>query len=244
MSAPSLDTALATIDTVFRGFASPDEVGCGYCHAPAETAYLRTPDIAIPVDVVRYYLYEVPDHFDDHPAVLRRLLPQAARAMADGSLGVINYGAHGLTRVDWRSWPSEQAAAIEAFLHDWWQDALTTPDPPHDIDAIFDTCATAARTVLPFLDGWARTPVADVHLARCADLWIDELLNDSSPFSWWYHDSEETGIADLRGWLFGPGAVRLRGQGEPDLADRAELLALPYDDRWAHPYWTNPAATN
>ncbi|MFD7132488.1 hypothetical protein [Streptomyces sp. NPDC059894] len=29
-----------------------------------------------------------------------------------------------------------------------------------------------------------------------------------------------------------------------DLATRAELLALPYDERWAHPYWCRAAATN
>ena len=75
----------------------------------------------IPVDVVQYYLFEVSDHFDDHAAVMRRLLPQAARAMADGSLGSINYEAHGLSRVDWRSWPADQAAAIEAFLNAWWR---------------------------------------------------------------------------------------------------------------------------
>jgi hypothetical protein len=244
MSSPALDTALADIDTVFNGFASPDETGCGHCHVPEETAYLRTPYVRVPVDVVRYYLFEVPDHFDDHPAAMRRLLPQAARAMADGTLGSIGYGAHGLTRVDWRSWPAEQAAAIEAFLHAWWRDALTKPEPPYGIDDIFDTCATIARTVTPFLDGWARSPVADAHLTRCADTWLYDLLSDYSPFSWWYDDSVDAGLADLRAWLSGPGAARLRAQGEPDLAIRAELLALPYDERWAHPYWASASATN
>jgi hypothetical protein len=244
MSSPTLDTALARISTVFRGAASPDETGCGYCHAPEETAYLRTPDIPVPPDVVQYYLFEVSDHFDDHAAVMRRLLPQAARAMADGTLGAINYGAHGLTRVDWRSWPPEQAAAIDTFLRAWWQDALTAPDPSYGIDDIFDTCATIATTVTPFLDDWPRTPVADAHLAHCADVWLYDLLSDASPFTWWYDDSEKTAIADLCTWLSGPGAARLRAQGEHDLATRAELLALPYDDRWAHPYWTSPAATN
>ena len=244
MTSTALEAALADVDRVFDGFASPDETGCGHCHAPEETAYLRTPYVHVPVDVVRYYLFEVSDHFDDHAAAMRRLLPQAARAMADGTLGTIGYGAHGLTRVDWRAWPAEQAAAIEAFLHAWWQDALTTPEPPYAIDDIFDTCATIARTVTPFLDGWVRGPAADAHLAHCADSWLYDLLSDYSPFSWWYEDSEDAGVADLRTWLAGPGAARLRAQGEPDLATRAELLALPYDERWAHPYWTSASATN
>jgi len=244
MLSAALEAALADIDTVFDGFASFDETGCGYCHAPAETAYLRTPHVVIPVDVVRYYLFEVSDHFDDHAAAMRRLLPQAARAMADGSLGVIGYGPHGLTRVDWRSWPAEQAAAIEAFLHAWWQDALSRPDPPYGIDDIFDTCATIARTVTPFLDGWARGPVADAHLVHCTEGWLYDLLSDLSPFSWWYDGSEDAGLADLRSWLAGPGAARLRAQGEPDLAIRAELVALPYGERRAHPYWSSASVTN
>ncbi|WP_030946198.1 hypothetical protein [Streptomyces sp. NRRL S-646] len=244
MPSAALDAALADIDTVFDGFASFDETGCGYCHAPEETAYLRTPHVPIPVDVVQYYLFEVPDHFDDHTAAMRRLLPQAARAMADGTLGAIGYLAHGLSRVDWRSWPAEQAAAIEAFLNAWWQDALTKPEPHYGIDDIFDTCVTIAKNVVPFLDCWGPGPVADAHLAHCTDVWLYDLLSDSSPFSWWYDGSEDAGLADLRSWLAGPGAARLRAQGEPDLAIRAELLALPYDERWAHPYWASASATN
>ncbi|MFE0253526.1 hypothetical protein [Streptomyces sp. NPDC059010] len=244
MPSPSLDAALARIDSVFDGFASLDETGCGYCHAPEETAYLRTPKVRIPVDVVRYYLFEVPDHFDDHAAVMRRLLPQGARAMADGSLSSVTVGAHGLSRVDWRSWPAEQAAAIEAFLHAWWQEALATPEPPYGIDTVFDICATIAGTVTPFLDAWAPGPVADAHLAHCADVWLYDLLSDDSPFSWWYDVTVATGVTDLRAWLSGTGAARLHAAGEYDLATRAELLAVSYDERWAHPYWTSPSATN
>ncbi|MCX4760852.1 hypothetical protein OG562_07700 [Streptomyces sp. NBC_01275] len=237
MSSPALAAALADIDTVFNGFASPNETGCGYCHAPEETAYLRTPYTRVPVDVVRYYLFEVADHFDDHAASMRRLLPQAARSMADGTLSAIGYSPHGWSRMGWRSWPAEQSAAIEAFLIAWWQDTLMTPEPPYGVDDVFETCATIAGTVTPFLDGWVQGPVADAHLARCTDVWLYDLLSDYSPFSFWYDDSEDAGIAALRDWLAGPGAVRLRAQGEPDLAARAELLPLSYDERWTHPYW-------
>ncbi|MFI9546174.1 hypothetical protein ACIHAR_19990 [Streptomyces sp. NPDC052016] len=244
MPSPALATALADIDTVFNGFASPRETPCPVCHVFEETAYLRTPYVRVPLDVVQYYLFEVPGHFDDHEAAMRRLLPQAARAMADGALDAIGYLGHGWSRVDWRSWPAEQAAAIAGFLDAWWQDALATAEPPYGIADVFDTCVTIARTVTPFLEGWARGPVADTHLAHCADVWLDDLLADSSPFSWWDDDSQDAGLAELRSWLVGPGAARLRALGETDLATRAELLALSYDERWAHPYWYKPSATN
>ncbi|WP_327427546.1 hypothetical protein [Streptomyces sp. NBC_01236] len=244
MTSAALEAALADIDTVFHGFASPDEVGCGRCHLPEETAFLRTSDIRMPLDVLERFVYEVPDHFDDHAAAMRRLLPQAARAMADGSLGGPYLGAHGLIWVNWRSWPADQARAIETFLHAWWQDVLSTPRPPYPVKNVFETCITIAGTVTPFLAGWHRQPSAETHLVQCVDDWIYDLISDCSPFSWWGPDGEDEAVAELKYWLSRHAADRLRAQGEPDLAFRAELLALPYDERWAHPYWTNPSATS
>lgn len=76
MLSPALEAALANIDTVFNGFASPDETSCERCHLPEETAYLRTPYTSVPLEVVQMYLFEVSDHFTDHDAAMRRLLPQ------------------------------------------------------------------------------------------------------------------------------------------------------------------------
>jgi len=143
-----------------------------------------------------------------------------------------------------RVWPAERAAAVDAFVRAWWQDVLTTPEPPYSIDVIFETCASIARTVTPFLDAWGRGPVADAHLARCADVWLYDMIADSSPFQWWCDGSEDTAVADLRAWLAEHGAARLRDHGQSDLAIRADLLALPYDERWAHPYWNSPSSTN
>lgn len=244
MRSTALDAALAAVDTAFDGCASPRETGCGRCHLPEETAYLRTPHVTVPADVVRMYVYEVSDHFDDHAAAMRRLLPQAARAMADGSLEGVGWGAHGLSRVDWRSWPADQAAAVEAFVHAWWQDVLAMPEPPYPVEAVFETCASIARTVTPFLDAWADGPVADRHLAGCADEWLYHLLSDFSPFDWWYDDSKDAAVVELRTWLTRRAAPRLRAGGQPDLAVRCELLDLPYDERWAHPYWATATAIN
>jgi hypothetical protein len=88
--------------------------------------------------------------------------------------------------------------------------------------------------VTPFLDGWIQGPTADAHLVHCADAWLHDLLSDAPPFTWWYDDSEDAGVANLRAWLAGPGAARLRALGEPDLAIRSVILTLPYDACWAH----------
>jgi hypothetical protein len=243
MFSPALDAALADIDTVFNGFASPTETGCERCFLPEETAYLRTPYTRVPADLLHRFVYKVPDHFEDHAAVMRRLMPQTARAMADGSLSVGWWG-HGLTRVDWRSWPTDQADAIHTFLTAWWRQTLVTPDPPDPVRDIFECCASITGTMTPFLADWTPHPVADAHLVSCVRWWLDLLVCDDSPFSTWDDDHQEATAVELRTWLAGHAPARLRAQGEPRLATEAELLALPYDERWAHPYWTSPASTN
>ncbi|MFS4094954.1 hypothetical protein [Streptomyces sp. AF1A] len=49
---------------------------------------------------------------------------------------------------------------------------------------------------------------------------------------------------ELQSWLARHAAGRLRARGEEDLARRAELVGLRYDERWDDPYWSSPSATN
>ncbi|MGW3358856.1 hypothetical protein ACWDFL_26140 [Streptomyces bungoensis] len=81
--------------------------------------------------------------------------------------------------MDWRTWPTEQAAVVEVF-------------------------ALAAG------DDW--------------------------PYTWWDRDDEAAGVAELQAWPARHASVRLRACGEDDLAVRAELVMLPYEERWNHPY--------
>lgn len=244
MPSAALDAALADVETVFNGFASPGETGCERCFGPEETAYLRTPYRRVPDELLARFVFKDPRHFDDHAAVLRRLLPQTARAMADGTLDGIGWGWHGLARADWRAWPAEQAAAVEAFVHAWWQDVLTAPEPSYPADAVFETCGSILRGMTALLDRWPEGCVADARLADCAAVWMEDLLVDRRPLTWWDPDDEAAAGTELRHWLSGPGAARLRARGDRDLATRAALLALPYDERWAHPYWYNASSTN
>lgn len=75
--------------------------------------------------------------------------------------------------------------------------------------------------------------------------WLYYLASGDYSFTWWPYGSEDTAaVAELRNWLGGPGATRLRTASEPDLAIRAELLALPDEECWAHPYWYGPSVTD
>ncbi|OXY96345.1 hypothetical protein BEK98_13340 [Streptomyces diastatochromogenes] len=174
---------------------------------------------------------------------MRRLLPQGVRAMAEGVLEGVGWGDHGLSQVDWRSWPAEQATAVEEFVHAWWQDVHATPKPPYQVEEVFEICAAIGRSVTPLLDRRPAHPVADAHLVRCVDWWLDRLLVDDAPFTWFPHGAKAA-VPGLQSWPARNAPARLRAQGEPDLAIRAGLLGLPYDDRWAHPYWADPSTTN
>jgi len=244
MTSKALDAALADIDTVFNGFASPTETGCERCYLPEETATLRTPYTRVPADLVSRFVFEGRDHFEDHAAVMRRLLPQTAHAMADGSLDGIGWEQHGLSRVDWRAWPPEQAAAVEAFVHAWWDDTLTTPQPPYPVHEVFETCVAILGDLTPLLDRFRTQPVVEAHVVACARAWMFDLITDDSPFRWWYRGDDAALVTALQSWLAAHAPAPLRAQDEPDLAIKAELLALPYDDRWDHPIWTSASATN
>ncbi|MET7285687.1 hypothetical protein [Streptomyces sp. NPDC005573] len=243
MPTPALAAALADIDTVFNGFASPAETGCPLCYAPEDAAWLRTPYTTVPPGLLRRFVHDGPGHFEDHDAVLRRLLPQCAHAMADGTLEDVGWAPHGLSRADWRSWPAEQAAAVEAFVLAWWQDVLTTPEPPYPVTDVFETCASILRATTPLLDGWDAQPVADVHLVDCAQTWLYDLITDHWPFTWWQPEDEAGAVGELRAWLARNAPDRLRAQGKEDLAIRARLVGLPYEERWNDPYWARPSAT-
>ncbi|GAA3830289.1 hypothetical protein ACFS5L_13970 [Streptomyces phyllanthi] len=228
MHSPALESALAAVDTVFDGFTSPGETGCGRCHLPEQTAYLRTPNTRVPPDVLEMYVFEVADHFHDHAAVMRRLLPQGARALADGTLGPVGWRNHGLSEVDWRLWPAEQAAAVEAFVSAWWEEVLATPEPPHPVEDVFQACSAVLGSFAPLLDRWGSGPVADAHLLRCVEQWLDDLLSDRSPFL--FGNAWDTDVRELQSWLAHEAPARLESR-DYGLATRAGALALPCPER-------------
>jgi hypothetical protein len=178
----ALAAALADMDTVFNGFAGPDGTGRERCFRPEETAYPRTSYTRAPLDVLRRFFFEAPGHFDDHAAVVRRPLPQTAHALVDGAPEGVGWAVPGLARVAWRAWPPRQAATVETFVHAWWQDVLTTPGTPYPVYDMFEIRARILGTITPLPDMWQPGPVADAHLAVCADHWNREYIRDEAPF--------------------------------------------------------------
>ena len=210
----SIQLAIARVAEVFAGMtARPGEVGCGRCYSTDEVALLRTADVALPADLVRMIAEEAPDHWDDQPAVIRRILPQLAVLLAQGTASP-DLIARGLAAARWSRWPDQQADAVLGFLEAWWIWTLRQDSPPTPAREVFESCVTATSSVTPWLACWdaERGPTADRHLAECADWWWDDLQSNSSPLTWWWGPAEQERAAcrELRTWLASNGDHRVR----------------------------------
>ncbi|WP_051942860.1 hypothetical protein [Streptacidiphilus rugosus] len=200
-----MERAIARVAEAFAGMtAHPDEAGCGRCYSAEEIALLRTAHVALPADLVCMVAEEVPGHWDDHPSVIRRVLPQVAVLLAQGATSP-DLMARGLAAARWTQWPDQQVQALRGFLEAWWLGTLEQDSPPTSAREVFESCVTATSSVTPWLAWWdaGLGPVASRHLEECADWWWDDLQNDVSPFAWWWgtEAQERAACAELRTWL-------------------------------------------
>jgi hypothetical protein len=239
-----LGAALDDLSDVFRGMtAHPDEHNCP-CHwgSAEEVALLKTPDVELDPDLLRRTWQAV--DWDDHAAVLRRILPQFARALVAGRTPVLSgleEAGCSFARGRWQQWPDEQADAVREFLHAWWVLSLTDPDAAVPAHQVFAMCAEASGTLAPWLADWEEHTgaLSDRRLAEAAGRWEYELLGDGLPWNVdWYEHDEEALRAELVGWLLAHAVPRLRTSGAPaELRHRIELLALTGEARWTSPHW-------
>ncbi|MCP3817261.1 hypothetical protein NLX86_03635 [Streptomyces sp. A3M-1-3] len=250
MASTALAAAVDRVRTVFAGMTSPNETGCTHCYGEEEIALLRTPDEPLPEDLMISFVHKTPDHFTDHPAAFRRLLPQFTAYLASGRFEALGYGSIGHGRTGWHSWPEQQATAVDQFLNVWWLDTLATASPANSVDAVFAACADLRGTVTPMLDRWAAQPVgslADAHLVETIDHWIDDLINDCLQrvtSSWYWFDREEP-LAEIQAWVLAHAPARLWARNaDPLLHFKIGLLALPYDGRWSEDVWANAPSTS
>ncbi|MFD8911159.1 hypothetical protein [Streptomyces sp. NPDC059575] len=236
-----LDRALENLALTFRGMtARADEVQCT-CHwgGEDELARLKVPDLELDPDLLRR-TWTAPD-WSDHGAVLRRILPQFARSLTDGTtehwLGAAEAG-QSFARSDWQRWPAQQRAAVAEFLHAWWAHSLTDPAPTIPVYDLLVLLTEASATLTPWLTVWETTDhdTADRHLEEAAAHWQYDLLRDELP--WYTSHDEDTLRTGLAAWLAGHAPPRLRARGAPeDLLHHIRLAAIPTPARWEDPYW-------
>ncbi|MFJ6315242.1 hypothetical protein ACIQJW_04105 [Streptomyces californicus] len=238
-----LDRALDALTDAFRGMtARADEVQCD-CHwgSAEELALLKTPGALLDPDLLRR-AWDAPD-WGDHGAVLRRILPQFARALVRGEVkpasGMYEVG-RSFARGHWQRWPAQQSPAVREFLHAWWAHSLLDPVPAVPVHELLALCAEAAGTAAPWLAVWesVRGEVSDRHLAEAAAAWEYGLLGDQLPWDSW-DDEDESGLrGELSAWLVRHVPERLRTrEGCETLLHRVRLIGLAGPDRWEDPHW-------
>ncbi|MET7685282.1 hypothetical protein [Streptomyces sp. NPDC005423] len=196
--------------------ARADETGCGRCFDEAEVELLRTPGVPLPADLVRRVARKDPFHWVDQPALIRRILPQLVRVLAEGATEP-DLMARGLAAAGWSDWPGEQAGAVAGFLEVWWTRTLRTQAPPTSAWAVFESCVTASSSVTPWLARWEAemSPVARRHLADSLGRWREELLSHDSPFTWWQGTEAEERAAwhEVKAWLAGQSRSAVAPEG-------------------------------
>ncbi|MFJ3831647.1 hypothetical protein ACIPWI_27290 [Streptomyces sp. NPDC090046] len=236
-----LDRALGQLGVTFRGMtARADETQCD-CHwgSPEELALLKLPGTDLDLDLL-HRTWSAPD-WNDHGAVLRRVLPQFARELTGGlgeyawDIGNVGNSFH---RAAWQQWPAQQSAVVREFLHAWWAHTLLTRDPAVPAHELLPLCAEASGAIGPWLAVWRdlRHPVADQHLTSTVDAWEHDLLEDSLPWrSWlvWSDEEAEEIRTELTAWLAREAPERLRAAGaRAELRHAVCLLGLPHATRW------------
>ncbi|MFF8275014.1 hypothetical protein ACF05T_02690 [Streptomyces lateritius] len=238
-----LDRAVDCLAVTFRGMtARSDETQCA-CHwgSEEELARLKVPDVELDPDLLRR-TWEAPD-WEDHGAVLRRILPQFARALVSGLVeplfGMDEVG-RSFARGHWQQWPTRQTAAVWEFLHAWWAHSLVDPDPAVPVHEVLALCAEASATLSPWLSVWdgLHDNVADRHLAEAAAHWEYDLLGDRLPWDAW--DNAEAVRSELAAWLVRCAPARLQAPDVPgELLHRIRLIGLTGPARWEDPHWPN-----
>ena len=203
------DALVAATERVAQVFgdapAAPDEVGCGRCFTGSELVLLRAPGIAVPRELAVQVARKEPLHWEDQPAMIRRVLPVVVGALADGESEPCLV-ARGIAAAEWSTWPAAQSSSIREFLDTWWTATLRRAPGPVRAAEVFEACAIASGEVLPWLDVLDReartSDHASRHRAACRDEWREELAGSHMLFLWWWgsSDDERSAVAELERW--------------------------------------------
>ncbi|KON72316.1 hypothetical protein M768_15200 [Cellulosimicrobium cellulans F16] len=186
--------------------AAADETGCGRCFSEAELLLLRTPGVAVPRELAVRAAGKDPSHWDDQPAMIRRVLPTAVRALADGESEPYLI-ARGLAAAGWSTWPAPQSSSIREFLDAWWTATPRREASLVRVVGVFEACVVATGKVQPWLDVLDREARTSVHASRhrdaCRDDWRYELSGGTFMLSAWWQgswDDEQAAVAELERW--------------------------------------------
>jgi hypothetical protein len=232
---PRLQRALDDVDRLFGAFTCAADNPCTHCYGDDGVPELEVSGAQIDPVTLGSLAYESLGILQDHEAMVRRILPQLARAMADGTVHTFWADQHCLARFDWRGWPAPQPEVVTEFVAAWWADLITTPDPHHSVTDAFVTFAALTGDISAALAAWPDHPVANRHLAAASNFWLHDLVHDDDPLDLLLRDGPAPAVQVMSDWYTDVGADRLR-RTDDEHADTVALLALPLAERMSRHY--------
>jgi hypothetical protein len=222
-----LHDALDALDAAFAPLSErPFTVGgCTHCYGQADLEALSGPVGRVPEDLIPQVAAEVTDHWDDFPALYRRMTPRIVRLLATGRLHV-DHGliASRLVAAGWRDWAPAEQEALEKVWHAWWRSALHEYPGTDPVTSVLETISVSTGTLAPWLDIWAatRTEAADRHLRDAVLHWLFE--GELAHLYLGFYD-ELHATPELLPWLFNT------AEGRVDAAQFCEVARIMNSDR-------------
>jgi hypothetical protein len=210
MGEPStLRNAIEGLYELFAKYPLPaDTRPCPCCHTLEDDASLRARPLRdIEPGRLRKYAYDallvwgdvnVFKHFLPRIFELVATMPDATSQFADSEI-VFSKFRHG----KWRTWPREEQAAVERFLHALWERILNNPSPEESFTATESWLCAIGQCeddLSPYLNQW----MEDESLSACLEL--SSLLLSSAVArtgnrgrnGFW--DSRDAQYAQLKAW--------------------------------------------
>jgi hypothetical protein len=213
---PALRDAIERLYELFAKYPLPaDTKPCPCCHTPDDEASLRAKPLRdLKAEQLDKYAGDallvwgdvnVFKHFLPRIFELVVIIPDAAYAFPNPEI-VFSKFLHG----EWRTWPKEEQAAVERFLHAVWEEVLNTPPPAGistDLESWLCSIGQCEDDLSPYLDQWMR----DESLSACLEL--SSLLLSSAVArtgnrgrnAFW--NGREAQYAQLKAWATSPAVV-------------------------------------
>lgn len=213
---PALRDAIERLYEQFAKYPLPiDTNPCPCCHTSEDEALLHARPLRdLHAEQLRTYAGDallvwgdvnVFKHFLPRIFELVVTMPNAAYELDDPEI-VFSKFRHG----KWRTWPKEEQAAVERFLHAAWQEVLNNPpseDSLTDMESWLCSIGQCEDDLSPYLDQW----MGDESLSACLEL--SSLLlssavartGDRGRNVFW--NGRDAQYAQLKAWATSPAVV-------------------------------------
>jgi hypothetical protein len=227
--ANNLDQAIERLYTAFEGYRLPKHTNpCPCCHTAEDELKLHAQPLRqLDPDHLREYSGDALLVWGD-VNLFKHLLPRVFELLAMlpdpfpmGTEAILRK----LPLGEWRSWPSEEQEAVEAYLHAaWWRVLATPPENEEDIEGWLCGIGQCEDDLRPYLQEWIRDKRRSALLALSCFLLTSAVARNGTKGrleSWRGRDAQ---YAQLQEWVKSAAVIEKLRAAETRFAD-SEIAA-------------------